>query len=355
MVEFNDIKTECTMNIHFIITSLQNHGGTERVVTTLANHIVKKYNVTIISQDINGKKNAYYLDPAVKDIKFPKGNIRFLLSAKKYTQEHKPDYIVIHTMSKLTPLLLLCGVKGKNIWSMEHISYEFHSIIFKILRGALYNRLDKILVFTEGQKQIYSKFNRSINIVKNPCPLDITSLPYNNDSKSIVTIGRLTSQKGYDLLIESWALIENKHPDWSLNIYGEGEDKKRLKGLIKKHCLKKVYLKGHTSNVSQIYDSASFYVMSSRYEGLPMVLIEAQARGLPIVSFDCPTGPKEIVEDNITGLLVPSTNVNKLSEAIEKLISNVEMRQTMSNNAKETSKQFLTTEVVKTWVNLFES
>lgn len=341
--------------IMFIISSLQGLGGTERVVTTLANSLSKKYNVTIISRNINGGDNAYLLDTSVNDVKTNNGNLGFLFFIKKYVTHHHPDYVVVHTMSKLTPMFLLSGVKAKRIWSMEHISYEFHNMIYQKLRRLLYNRLDKILVFTEDQKKIYLEFNDNVSIVRNPCPLDIVDQTYNKNSKDIISIGRLTYQKGYDLLIESWALIEKKHPDWHLHIYGEGEDRESLNSLINKYSLKNVHLKGQVLDVCNVYDSASFYVMSSRYEGLPMVLIEAQSRGLPLVSFDCPTGPREIVKEDINGILIPPNDIIGLSKSIERLIESPESRSQMSTMSKRLSKQFLTTEVVNSWIDFFES
>lgn len=341
--------------IFFIISSLQSLGGTERVVATLANHLCKVYDITILSQDLNIKDNAYPLDPSIKDIKSPKGSLNFILHIKKHIKYENPDFVVIHTMSKLTPILLLSGITARRLWSMEHISYEFHNKLFQQLRVLLYSKLDKVLVFTENQKEIYANFSTNVDIIKNPSPLDINNKAYNKDSKTIISIGRLTYQKGYDILIKSWAEIERSHPNWSLNIYGEGEDKKDLIRLIKKYSLKNIHLKGQTFDICSIYDSASFYVMSSRYEGLPMVLIEAQSRGLPIVSFDCPTGPNEIVKNGVNGILTPPNDYVCLSKNIDTLIKNPSIRSKMSTKSLELSKQFLTSEVAKSWINYFES
>lgn len=338
--------------ILFIISSLQNLGGTERVATTIANELAQRYDITILSKNLDNKPNAYTLSPVVKDIKFKVNDFFFLTSVKSYIKTNSPDIVVIHTMSKLTPMLILSGVKNDSIWSLEHISYEFHNKSFRFLRRILYKNLDKVLVFTETQKIIFNDFCNEVNIIKNPSPISIKDSSYDSESKKIVSIGRLTYQKGYERLLKSWALLEKDNPKWSLHIYGEGEDKQKLLSLIKQLNLSNVYLEGQVSEIINIYDTASFYVMSSRFEGLPMVLIEAQSRGLPIISFDCPTGPREIIEDNINGYLVSDGDINSLANAMIDLIHNPNKRLSMSDQAKISAERFVISNVIDDWDNL---
>lgn len=343
-------------NIIFIISSIQKFGGSERVATSLANGLSKDFNVSILSRGDINQPNAYELNPRINDIKFTGNNLSFIKSVKKYIKKDKPDLVVIHTMSRLTPLLLLNGITAKSLWSLEHTSFEFHSLIFKVLRKLTYKKLDNILVLTQSQKNIYRTLNPRLNItvMPNPSPFPITNKNYDVSSKIIVSVGSLEHHKGFDLLIDSWAMLHAHYPNWSLHIYGEGSEKKNLELKIKELNISNIKLKGQTAEICDVYDNSAFYVMSSRFEGLPMVLIEAQARGLPLISFECQSGPAEIIEHGVNGILVSSNNTNKLSEAIESLINNSEKRISMSSNSKRLSQKFLLSKIVNSWTKLIE-
>jgi len=346
------------MNILFIISSLKNKGGTERVASLLANHLSCFYQITILSREIHSKENAYYLDKRVNDIKFTGGGLDFLMQCKQHVAKSNPDIVVIHTMSKLTPILLLGGIKAKSVWSIEHVSFRFHSTFFRLLRRYFYKKIDRVITLTKEDAINYELFHPAITIIANPTPLPLKIDNVKNTSialKNIVSIGRLTNQKGFDLLIEAWSLVENQYPDWSLYIYGEGEDRDKLEKMITGKSLNNIILKGITSNIQAVYDNAAFYVMSSRFEGFGMVLIEAQSRGLPIVSFNCQSGPAEIITNNIDGYLVESKDVEALAERIRHLIENEFERESFSNNALLSAKRFESEVIIKQWVNLIES
>ena len=157
------------------------------------------------------------------------------------------------------------------------------------------------------------------------------------------------------MLIEAWLLVEAKHPNWLLNIYGEGEDRSKLEKMIADKNLNNITLKGLTNDVQAVYDTAAFYVMSSRFEGLPVVLIEAQSRGLPIVSFDCPSGPAEIVHNNIDGVLVENGNVLALAESMIKLIEDDSLRKLMSKHSLKAAKVYQIETITQKWLFLLEN
>jgi glycosyltransferase involved in cell wall biosynthesis len=343
------------MHIIFVINSLENRGGTERAATLLANHLSCHYDITILSKSFSHQKNAYQLGMNVSDIKFTGSNFIFTNKCKNYIAQNKPDIVVVHTMSKLTPVLLINGIKAKNIWSLEHISFDFHNTLFKYFRRKLYKKLDKVITLTHEDARNYAFIADKVSVIANSHPLPIRKSVDSLDSKTIVSIGRLTSQKGYDLLIQAWSLIEIRYPKWSLHIYGEGEDKEKLEVLINCLNLRNIILEGITTNVQTVYDTAEFYVMSSRYEGLPVVLIEAQSRGLPVVSFDCPSGPAEIISDNIDGYLVENGNTDMLADRISDLIENEALRRKFSNEALLSAKRFEPEKIISQWMNLIET
>lgn len=340
--------------ICFIIHDLASVGGTTRVAVEICNGLGKVHEVSIISREVN-QKNAFELQPYVKDIKIKGGGFAFVYAVKNMLQNIKPDLLVIHTMSRLTPLMLMVGIKANQIWSVEHISFEFHSSIYKLMRRLLYKRLDKVITLTCHDAQNYiGNIHHNIEIIKNPCSLPIKELSGASQSKIIISVGRLTYQKGYDILIDAWNKVEKKHPDWQLFIYGEGEEKKNLAKKIEYLGLSRVYLKGLSCNIIGIYDIAAFYVMSSRNEGLPVVLIEAQSRGLPIVSFDCPSGPDEIVSSGKDGYLVKNGDALALAEKINNLIEDKEIRTQFSQQALISAQRFHKDIVLEKWFDLIQ-
>lgn len=343
------------MHIVFIINSLEARGGTERVASLLANHLSRFYQITILSKYFHNEENAYPLDKSVSDIKFTGNDFVFLKKCKEYVAKNDPEILIIHTMSKLTCALLISGFKAKRIWSIEHISYEFHTLLYKQLRKRLYKKVNTVITLTICDQENYKKFHNNVVSIPNATPLQIKEKFSKNQSKIIVSIGRLTYQKGYDLLVDAWSKVEKNHPDWSLHIYGQGEDRENLEQMIRDYNLNNITLKGITNDVESVYDNASIYVMSSRFEGFGMVLIEAQSRGLPIVSFDCPSGPAEIIQNEVNGYLVESKNTKALSNQIKYLIEHKPIRENFSKKALISAKRFTVNNIMTQWTSLIES
>ena len=352
----NGFSQKKSKKIFFIIPYLNKLGGTERVDTILANRFSDKYEVSIISRKLSEKSlNAFNLNDAVNDIRLSGNNFIFIRKCNNYVLQNTPDIVIIHTMSKLTPVLLINGIKAKNIWSLEHISFGSHNITFRLLRYIYYKKLDKVITLTEDDAKSYDFIADKVSTIANINSLRIRRSKYVSEPKIIISIGRLTYQKGYDLLIDAWSLVENNYPNWSLHIYGEGEDRDKLEKMITCKSLKNISLKGTTNDVQSIYDDASVYVMSSRFEGFGMVLIEAQSRGLPIVSFDCPSGPADIIQDNVNGYLVENGNIDMLADRISDLIENEALRRKFSNEALLSAKRFEPEKIISQWMNLIET
>ena len=186
----------------------------------------------------------------------------------------------------------------------------------------------------------------------NPSPLTLNNNAYKDSSKTIVSLGRLASEKGYDLLINAWSQVEPRYPKWSLHIYGEGPERNKLEKIIAINRLNNITLKGLTDDVETVYDEAAFYTMSSKFEGFGMVLIEAQNRGLPIVSFDCPSGPAEIVHHNIDGMLVENGNISALANAMIEMIENPQLRKAMASEALKSAQRYHIDKVIEEWLKL---
>ena len=171
----------------------------------------------------------------------------------------------------------------------------------------------------------------------------------------LLAVGRLAEQKGFDLLIESFVPIAAKHPDWILVILGEGPKRLMLEALITSLELNhRVKLPGRAGNIRDWYHRADFYVMSSLFEGFPNTLVEAMAHGCPAVSFDCGTGPRAIIRHKIDGLLVPIGDTPALTEALDQLIGDIDLRIRYGARAADARERFSLDRILTLWDHLFE-
>ncbi|MFH7766054.1 glycosyltransferase family 4 protein [Acinetobacter sp. BSP-28] len=338
------------MKIAFIINSLKSKSGSERVAIELANKLsaIKIYDVSIINRESSRLNCAYPLAPDVNVITL-KGNIFSFISqlSQSFIKENY-DVVIIHNMGKLSLLVSLLP-KVKKLVSLEHVSFVSRPKIIQNLSKFLYKKIDQIICLTNNDKKQFSEFHSNVLTIPNFSPFTIVSSPRNRNKK-IVTIGRLTDQKNYIHLLQAWKKIYQSIPDWQLNIYGDGEYKKLLHDYIEQNSLKNVSLKGTTSNVKQVYEQSSFFVMCSKYEGLPMVLIEAQSFGLPIVSYDCPYGPSDIIQDHKNGLLVSNQNVNELAAAILKLTLFPDLLDEFAKNSLLSAQKYQPEQILKIWI-----
>ena len=220
-------------------------------------------------------------------------------------------------------------------------------------------KFDKIVVMTEGEKADW-KADDKIVCISNmlPCyPSEL--LDKSRVNHRVISVGRYAYQKGYDMLINSWEYVQVKHPDWSLHIYGSRDgdrgDYESLKKKITTDSIQNVFLHPETDDVYSEYCESDIYVMSSRFESFGLVLIEAMACGLPVVTFDCKYGPRSIVEDGLTGIIVPQNNIEKLAEAICSMIENEEMRNTFGSNARLASRKYLPDATLPLWNEFYKS
>ena len=221
------------------------------------------------------------------------------------------------------------------------------------LRKLLYKKLNAVVLLTENDKNNYGKM-KNLYVIPNSLSF-IPSKLSDCKNKKMISLGRFSYQKGYDLLIDCIALVKDNLLDWTIELYGDGSDKEKLLNKINENGLDRIiYLKDNTTDVESVYASSSIYLSSSRYEGLPMVLIESQSCGLPAVSFDCPYGPSYIIIEGKTGFLVPLGDVKKMSEKILELINNEDLRIQMGKQAAIESSRFSEDKISEMWKILLE-
>ena len=235
-----------------------------------------------------------------------------------------------------------------NIVKRLFAKYWMHNLVSHL------KRLDRFVVLTEEDKASWTELS-NVEVIPDPLAFDIDQVsPLTN--KRVIAVGRYVYQKGFDLLLQAWKMIEQQHPDWELVIYGMG-DRTPYEQLIDKLQIDRTrcHLNGSTSDIKAEYLNSSLFVFSSRFEGFGMVLIEAMACGLPVVSFDCSCGPKDIVRNNEDGLLVPSGCVDSLAEAMHQMMSDESLRQKMAKVATKNVQRYKLNKVCQDWQRLFES
>lgn len=345
------------MKIIFIINSLKIKGGSERVATTLANLFIDTLNadIIIINRDSSYEEVAYPLNINSKVIT-AKGNVlQFFIQTQKIIESNNPDYIICHNMGKLSLLCSFLKKGSSKLYCLEHVSYMGKGKLIKLISRFLYHKYDKVIVLTKKDYMIYKGLGlNKLECIYNISPYVCEVNNYSLKSNKIVAIGRLAKEKNYAALISAWEKIESKLNGWDLEIYGEGDQFTLLNNLILEKKLKNVYLKGKCDDLTTVYRNSSFIVISSLYEGLSMVLIEAKTFGLPTVSFNCPFGPAELINHDKDGILVENQNIDELSRAILYLAQNPDIRLAMSEESYVSSKKFSSKQIMEQWKYLLK-
>lgn len=352
------------MKVIFSIKALNNSGGTERVTAVVASALAERgHDVGIVSFVGGGESPFFPIDERVKvwylagkkdPYPFPVRDCRRIYLLRKLYREEQPDVVVVVDAGR--SFVNVPAAKGRKLITWEHFNVRTNWLVLHQLSRRLAARYsDAIVTLTRGDAEGYKELfgaNR-VRAIANPVTID-TTLRSPLSEHVVLGLGRYCPQKGFDLLIEAWARIAEKG-DWQLHIVGSGEDEQMLKERIAKHHIaNSVQLLPKTKQVEHTYRSASVFALSSRYEGLPLVMIEALSCGLPIVAFDCPTGPRDIIEDGKSGLLIPAEDVDALAKALERVMGDEQLRLQLSQAAaKEAREKFDIQPIVKQWEELF--
>jgi glycosyltransferase involved in cell wall biosynthesis len=213
-------------------------------------------------------------------------------------------------------------------------------------------RLDRFVVLTH-EDATYWKGMTNLTVIPNPITIN-QGQHTNGQSKQVIAVGRYTNQKGFDLLISAWKTVNKKHPDWILNIYGGGNKDAYQKQIDEVGLTNVIKCNGPVSNIAEKYQESSIFVLSSRFEGLPLVLMEAMSVGLPPVAFTCPCGPRDIIHDGEDGILCENGNIEELAEGICQLIENEQLRQEMGQKAAQNIQRYTIDNIMKQWDELFQ-
>ena len=358
------------MRIMYNIEDFAVKGGAENIIAQKANFLATHcgHEVVIVSVYRDNRKPSYPLAEGVRlvslDIPFvPKdcNAIRKLMcrvltvgrmtrAFQKVIDKERPD-IIFFTLSLGALLLPACRTRAKKVYE-SHLARMFtayHRFFLPMER-----RADIVVCLTPGDAKEY-RHAKNVRVIPNfiEPPRKFVG---DYGVKKAIAVGRLEEQKGFDLLIGCWKDVATRHPDWRLDIYGEGPLHKELQAQIDRLGLSEsISLCGRSENIMEAYTSHSLHIMPSRYEGQPMTLIEAQACGLPSVVTDFQFGASDIVHNGHNGLLVAQGDSAALAGAIDRMLSSEELRREYGTNAIETGQRFYKNRIISQWTSLIDS
>jgi glycosyltransferase involved in cell wall biosynthesis len=377
------------MRIAYIYPALDTVGGADRVVTNKANYLADKcgYEVYIITAH-QGKTPLFFtLSDKVKHIDLGVNfNIQYKYSFiirgiiyiclqflyKKRLSRLLFDLhldIVITTISRDIDFLHSIkdgSIKVAEVHSTKESIRNIHllkqkGLVYRIVWYIWTLRIERsikkfavLVVLSMRDALAWSKVTQAI-VIPNSIPFAKTVCASCKDGQ-ILSIGRLSEEKGFDRLVEVWSLIAPKYGDWKVEVYGEGSKRAELDNQIMiNHVEGSFKIKEPVKNIVEKYINSSFFVLTSRFEGFGMVLIEAMTCGLPVVAFDCPFGPSDIITDGEDGFLVENGNIQQFAEKVSFLIENESIRIEMGKKARENVQRYSEDEIMKQWTDLFES
>lgn len=388
--------------VHIVVFRSDGRGGVARTVVNLANELVRTRPVELISLFRLRPETSYPLDPRVEQTSLlgltpesgvplrPRNPQGHDAAPWQVDLDRRPttlaghgaeptgafseyaDHVLAEKIRSIGSGILISTRPSLHVASVryaqpdvvlvgqDHLNFVDRSkntAVMQALAEAL-PRLDSYVVLTKDDARDYqqwapqgSRVDRIPNGHTTPPAEEGSSL----DSKVVVSAGRFVARKGFDRLVEAWVPIAEEFPDWQLHFYGEGPEEPTIRQAIADHGLEGVVcLKGYTEAFEQVLFDASLYAMGSTSEGFPMVLVEAMGRGLPLVAFDCPRGPADMIEDGVNGRLVPDGDIAGFSNALRELLGDLALRAEMGEVGLQRARDYEMATIAAQWEALFD-
>jgi glycosyltransferase involved in cell wall biosynthesis len=360
------------MKLLYITPSIEGAGGLQRVIAIKTNYFIENWNYEIeilvtnggvlnLNFDFNKKIVFYQEKPKGKGLSYLNNYAKIL---KKYIIATNPDIVLICDngfkgycvpvlLSIKQPLIFeshltkYVVLKPENPFnkSINYFKYKFYSYCI--------SKFSKCVVLVESLKREFNTNN--IVVIPNPIWFATNKKP-NYNSKKVIAVGRHSYEKGFDRMLLIWQIIHSKYPDWQLEIYGDRNKELDLTSLANALGLSKaVTFFDAIPDINEKYQEASFCIMTSRFEGFGMVLIEAMESGITCVAYDCPCGPGDIIVDSKNGFLIENENQDDFIKAVSILIENKDLRETMGASAKKSNKKYEIQPIMNQWKVLFQS
>ncbi|WIM98730.1 glycosyltransferase family 4 protein [Actinoplanes oblitus] len=382
------------MNIRFLLHNAYGIGGTIRTVFNQANALCATHDVEIASVYRRTEQPGFPLDPRVRlvsltdlredgsrwtdkpgtnsrwwrktraarnplphgrDFRYNRWDPLVDLKLIRYMRAQR-DGVLITTRPALNLLSAWFAPRRLIRIGQDHMNFRSYRPRLQSAIRHAYPRLDAVSVLTRADHAAYREaLGDAVRLERIPNGIPPRpAAPVRGRTPILVAAGRLTRQKGFDLLVQAFEQVHERHPDWQLHIFGEGRQRRQLTDLIAERGLgDAVRLRGLSRTLDAELAKASIFVLSSRKEGLPMVLLEAMSTGLPVVAFDCPTGPADVVDDGANGLLIPAEDVPGLAAGMIRLIESPAERETLGAAARATAAQYESPVILARWEELF--
>lgn len=371
------------MKIIYCINSIRGLGGIQRVTLVKANALAEvagnqvylivtdnwpyhkliheiSDKITLIHLPIN-----YYADDYKSKFQSLISNVKIFKHWKllqKTINQIKPDVIISVGQSEkyILPFLHTKAIKIREIhFNSNYREFTYQTKwIGKLLQFLDFHinthGYDKVILLTEEDKNVNFAHNKKFTAIHNPLTTGRLEHYEKRQNKNVIAVGRLSPQKNFTSLIRAWALIATQIPDWHLNIVGEGPEREKLQNEIYQlHLKDSVTLKGFSSEVNKELKESSISIISSLYEGFGLVILEAMAMGLPVISYRFPYGPQDIIDHGKNGFLVPNQDEQALAARILELVQNEELRNRMGQAALKRTYDFDISLIVQKWMTLF--
>lgn len=384
---YNQFMNQRKYKICYCTPALYSAGGVERVVSFKASYFAEVYHfdVTIIVTEGKGKDCFFPLSDKVKVINlnlgfeelwkasFIKKVFLYLTKQFKYRRLLKSELICIRpdiTISVLRREINFInsipdgshkiGELHVNRSNYRNFTSRDNNLVKRFFARFWMNdllkhlkKLDRMVVLTEDAKRDWPELS-NVQLIPDPIPFIVDQVS-TLSSKRVVSIGRYAYEKGNDFLLRAWVKVEKQCLDWTLDIYGQGNQTPYRElmqelGIDESRC----HLHGSITDVNNIYQGSSIFTLPSRFEGFGLVIIEAMAYGVPVVVFDCENGPRNIITNNQDGILVKPFDVDEYAEDLLRLIKDDQLRSQMGNRARESSKRYLLEDIAQKWKDLFD-
>lgn len=379
------------MKLTYFIDSLSYKGGAERIISEKMNYLsaLDGYEVSVITcyQFPDTMPNSYYLSDRVRQINL------CIPAHRQYQYSYPKRFWVKWHYHRMLLSKLQEAVDAIDPDILTGVSYSLGDVVCRVrCRGAIvieshearfFTASDLLYKQTSNLSKTFTKFYRSTYLrtiekyadtvvtltesdalewrkakrvvtIPNFSSMPISRLSDGN-SKRIIAVGRFEWQKGYDRLTAIWRIVSDTHPDWQLDIYGEGSLKNEFVNSVKENGLRNVAVHDFTTNISDKYAESSICILTSRFEGFSLVLLEALRHGLPCVTFNCPFGPGEVVDDNRCGYVVEDGNIGSFAERLCSLMDSHETRKLFAAAAIEKAKVYDKDAIMDKWISFYKS
>ena len=369
------------MKILYIIDALAIRGGTERIIIDKANYLAAHYSyeVHIVTANQGEHPVAYPLYPSVTHhdlgirfhLQYQYGGMKRLIKSRQmsrlyeerlgaYIQSFQPD--IIASVSENYNKSIFKKKGNIPLIFESHMSCRFRKFstnsFIEHIKDYVYKKwlkqVSAIVALTDRDALEWKKINPHVCVIPDMVSLNPTPTYSFCEAKSIIFVGRFSTQKGIPSLLKIWELVNQRHPDWQLNMYaGYGDEDENLKSHIEEKG-KGIVMHETTSDIFNKYKENSMLLLTSRFEPFGLVMPEAMSCGLPVVSFDCPYGPAEIITDGVDGFLIKNRDIHTFADKVCQLIENPPLRKEMGKQAIISSQRFSPEKIMPMWKQLFE-